>query len=240
MTVYSASFLFVTHCIYAASIPITNSGFEVDYIYPNTPNNSYWYYNDPPTGWSVYDSRGEWRHIITVSEWRGIHNPTGGTTYNDPIYGDHAPEGNCAVWLYVGSASSEGDGAWGLYQTLTGYTLTADVTYQLTTLVANPSDNCWDTSSDGYDCTDTDLTGGSGFPGYQLQLIAGDTVVAQDDNSLTIPEAEWRLSTVVFTPSPSNAQLGQTLGVRILNKNHLMNGGLEVDFDAITLTTTIP
>eukprot|EP01083_Nonionella_stella_P265783 899899_1 len=215
-------FLFMICYLHGASIPITNSGFEGDN--PNAPNNSYWYLDTPPIGWSVYEPSGD----IYYPEDTGIINPTGGDAFNDPTYGDSAPEGNCAGYINAGG---------GLYQTLTGYTLTEDVTYQLTAFVGNPTDNCFDTSTNGNNiCTSTN--GPVGFPGYDLQLLAGDTVVAEDANTLSIPVAEWRLSTVRFTPSHSHAQLGQTLGVRLLHPNDKTGG--EIEWDDIQLNTLTP
>eukprot|EP01084_Bolivina_argentea_P240760 404347_1 len=134
-------FIFMMYYVHGASIPITNSGFEGDN--PNAPDNSYWYLDTPPIGWSYWSDGLEY-----YEEYVGITNPTGGDSFNDPTYGDTAPEGNCVGFTDI-VTSTEGDGPWGLYQTLTGYTLTADVTYQLTAFVGNSADNCYDTSTDG-------------------------------------------------------------------------------------------
>eukprot|EP01083_Nonionella_stella_P302487 1043113_1 len=228
----SLALLFATHCLDGVSIPITNAGFEVDN--PTLSANS-WEFHDPaPSGWTVYESGAD-----IYDESSGIQNPTGGDTYNDATYGDSAPEGICTTYIAV-ATHSEGDGELGLEQTLTGYTLTADVTYQLTAKVGNPTDNCFDSVPSGNKCTGNNLA--DGFPGYKLQLLAGGVVVDEDDDTMpTLAEATWGLSTVTFTPGPSHPQLSQTLGVRLLHKNDISsNGGLEIEFDDIQLNTVVP
>eukprot|EP01084_Bolivina_argentea_P181674 313738_1 len=228
----SLALLFATHCLDGVSIPITNAGFEVDN--PTLSANS-WEFHDPaPSGWTVYESGAD-----IYDESSGIQNPTGGDTYNDATYGDSAPEGICTAYIAV-ATHSEGDGEFGLEQTLTGYTLTADVTYQLTAKVGNPTDNCFDSVPSGNKCTGNNLA--DGFPGYKLQLLAGGVVVDEDDDTMpTLAEATWGLSTVTFTPGPSHPQLSQTLGVRLLHKNEISsNGGFEIEFDDIQLNTVVP
>ena len=80
-----------------------------------------------------------------------------------------------------------------------------------------------------------------GFPGYRIDVLAGGNVVASDDNSIgaTIPEGEFRQARFYFDTGPAPAQLGQPLGIRLVN---LKAPGtptvpnIEVDFDEVFLT----
>ena len=48
-----------------------------------------------------------------------------------------------------------------------------------------------------------------------------------------IPEGEFRLATLTFDTGATPAQLGQALGIRLVNLNQ---PGIEVDFDAVALS----
>ena len=83
------------------------------------------------------------------------------------------------------------------------------------------------------------------FPGYRVDLRAGGVVIAQDSNSLVIAEAEWATSTVSIVVGAMHSQLGQNLGIRLVNLNIIPDGftqatspDLEVDFDNVALSTT--
>ena len=75
----------------------------------------------------------------------------------------------------------------------------------------------------------------TGFPGYSIQLFAGGTVLAQDNNTLAPAEGTFALSTVQFTSGGADAGFGQALTIRLLNLN-LPNSGIEVNFDDVQLT----
>jgi hypothetical protein len=70
--------------------------------------------------------------------------------------------------------------------------------------------------------------------------------VASDTNSIaaTIPEGEFRRATLIFDTGTTNAELGQALGVRLVNLK--MPGttnapNIEVDFDEVRLSAgTVP
>lgn len=84
----------------------------------------------------------------------------------------------------------------------------------------------------------------SGFPGYRVELLAGGEMIAQDNNSLagTIPDGEFATSTIEFTTGDDHDQLGETLGIRLVNLNQIdpahPGSDLEVDFDDIRLDAT--
>eukprot|EP01083_Nonionella_stella_P145390 455475_1 len=215
--------IFIT-TIHATSIPITNAGFESDR--PNCTANTYWFNNGRVIGWTLYDPH----NIITRDYNVGIANPQDGDAMNDPIYGSSPPEGNAVSWIVP--SDDEGDGECGIQQTLSA-TLTPDTIYTLTAKVGNPGNNCWDDSMYGYACL-TCL----GWTGYIMQLLAGNEILAQDDNSIYVDDYHWATITVQFITSSSHAQLGNALQIRLLQKNHEKTGGLLLFFDDVRLSAS--
>jgi hypothetical protein len=66
-------------------------------------------------------------------------------------------------------------------------------------------------------------------------------VVAEDVDTVLPAERQWMTATVRFTPDGLHPQLGQTLGVRLVNRNQPdVPGvtGIEVDFDRVRLNVT--
>lgn len=72
--------------------------------------------------------------------------------------------------------------------------------------------------------------------GYRVQLLAGDTVIAEDDNSQVVPAGDFVTSTVEYDYDPIlHAQLiNEPLKIRLLNKG-LTNNENEVAFDDVKL-----
>ena len=209
----------------AQAIAITNAGFE------NTTglNEVNEFFFGQPVGWNFYDpsaivlNNGNGPGIFT-----GTLQPNGVDFFNTT-----APEGDLVGILFgFGTdAASAGVGEYGIEQTL-GAVLEANTAYELTVEVGNI------TSGTGRNGDVFDL---SGFPGYRVELLAGGVVIAQDDNSLVIPEAVFALSTVSFITGGAHAQLGQNLGIRLVNLN--VAGAttavdIEVDFDDVQLNAT--
>ncbi|MEL6108709.1 MAG: PEP-CTERM sorting domain-containing protein, partial [Planctomycetota bacterium] len=129
----------------------------------------------------------------------------------------------------------EGDGEYGFEQTLDA-TLQADRDYRLTVEVGN--------IASGF-ATNGSFFNLDEFPGYRIDLMAGGEVIATDQDSLTIGEGEFALSTIDFRASADHALLGQSLGIRVVNLNEIPAGfsqatspDLEVDFDDIRLSVT--
>lgn len=202
----------------ADTIAIANSGFE------DTTGQSV--FNEftfgIPAGWEIYDpmdihpSTG-----LTV----GTLTPNGTDFFNSV-----APEGTRVAIMY--NTSRLGEGEYGLQQTLTDV-LEANRDYTLTVEVGNIASGVA-TNGVFFDLDE--------FPGYRVELLAGGTVIAQDENLLTIPEAEWATSTVSFSTGASHALEGQALGIRLVNLNVIPAGftaatspDLEVDFDQVAL-----
>ena len=58
------------------------------------------------------------------------------------------------------------------------------------------------------------------FSGYRIQLLAGDTVIAEDNNTLHPDWYEWATSTVEYTYDPLNfddSLVGELLGIQLIN-----------------------
>lgn len=131
-----------------------------------------------------------------------------------------------------------GGGPYGLQQTL-GATLRANTIYTLKVDVGNIASGN-DGGGTAYNL--------NGFPGYRVELLAGGTVLKQDDNALaaTLAEGTFAVSIVTFTTGAATAELNQPLGTRLVNLNVVDAGApaadLEVDFDNVRLdaVTTVP
>ena len=77
-----------------------------------------------------------------------------------------------------------------------------------------------------------------GFPGYRVQLLANGTVLAEDDNSLTVTEDSFVTSTVNYVYESADAALvGQALEIRLLSKGLIASS--EVNFDDVQLTVSL-
>lgn len=114
----------------------------------------------------------------------------------------------------------------GLSQVLTTM-FAANTDYTLTVEVGNSWDYWWS--------------------GYKVQLLAGGTVLAEDDNTLWPDYRKWVTSTVAYTYDSAHAGLvGQPLEIRLLNKGIDMDAPdgakadgssiVGVEFDNVVLT----
>lgn len=200
------------------AITIANPGFEDDFVDPGcfpvfTPN-----------AWTAYDPNG----LLGGGDFVGVVNPTG-----TPFFIMGAPEGSNAALTFLSKQFESGPV--GLTQVLADV-LQPNTRYTLTVHVGNIASGTGLPPCDVFGFFDLD-----GFPGYQVQLLAGGVVLAEDDNSLagSIPEAEFRLSTVQAVIGDAHPQLGQPLEVRLINLNMIdtpADPGIEVDFDDVQLT----
>lgn len=178
-----------------------------------------------PTDWNIYDPMG-----ITGNPdlFLGTLEPNGTDFFNAT-----APEGVKVAILFnrVGVPTEE----YGLVQSLTD-TLMANTRYELRVQVGNIASGT-DENLNFYNL--------DGFSGYRVELLAGGVVVAQDNNSLTIPEGEFAESVVTLDVGAGHAQLGQLLGIRLVHINEVPAGmedvtdlDREVDFDDVRLDAT--
>lgn len=223
-----------------ASVTIVNPGFEDGYFGGNLPPQ----YNGvvpanafpvgpAPNGWVRYDELGT---AFPTGGSVGVLNP--GMEADNPMFTNFpagAPEGNNVALVYYNG--DQGGGAFGIFQQ-SNETLAASTVYTLTVEVgdiASGQSIIEPFAGFGY----FDLRG---FPGYRVQLLAGDTVIAEDNNTLTpadgLDDGLFTTSTVQYTSGAAPAELGQALGIRLINLNNPdISGvsGLEVDFDDVRL-----
>ena len=71
----------------------------------------------------------------------------------------------------------------------------------------------------------------SGFVGYNIELLAGNTVIASN-NSITPAPGTFSLVNVHYTSSDNDPLIGQSLGIR------LSSFGIQTNFDNVTLEAT--
>jgi Ca2+-binding RTX toxin-like protein len=160
----------------------------------------------PPPGWSLYDPNGLVPVVTTNdSSAVGVFNPDKTSYYNE------ATDGQNVADLFV--VAQPGSGPVGLSQTLSEV-LTADTRYSFLVDVGNPADI-------------------AGFPGYEVELLAGNTVVAKDNNSLQIAEGTFSTAKVDFTVGKDNPLLGQNLTLRLVNLNQAPGTYLNFDTSAL-------
>lgn len=198
-------------------VPIVNAGFE-----DTTGQSSFNEFTfGVPVGWQAHDPNS----IAGPGVFWGTLEPNGTDFFNST-----APEGDLVTILF--NSQREGDGEYGLEQTL-GATLQANTSYVLSVEVGN--------IASGF-ATDGTFYNLDEFPGYRIELLAGGVVLSTDLNSLTIAEGEFATSTIQFSTGTSHAQLGQNLGIRLVNLNVIPDGftqatspDLEVDFDNVVL-----
>ena len=195
----------------AASINIANSGFENPDIAGVEPivGDEVFTFETPPQ-WQLYDPS----NLIPANpnletSYPGVWNPS------SAFYPEEAPEGENIGAIFLNQ--TPGSGVVGLSQTLSN-TLEANTQYTLQVAVGNPGSDFF-----------------AGFPGYAVQLLAGDTVIAEDNNDLDIVEGSFSTSTIVYNTSANEPNLEQPLQIRLVNT--LENNGLEVNFDDVELST---
>lgn len=168
-------------------------------------------FEDPPYGDDDYD--------FVHPGWDAYDPDETGSGFgiwNPPVANyPKIPEGLNVGWV----EAFEIDTPVGLSQTLTA-TLQPATTYVLTVGVG-------DAFPAGYE-------GLEGFGGYRVELLAGDKVLAADDNTLTIQEGTFATSTVTYTTCFDDPEIGMSITIRLLNLN-LEAAVREIDFDNVEL-----
>lgn len=153
--------------------------------------------------------------VTGVPDWSAFDGGAGGVI--NPSADDFpalAPEGTNVAYVFNSVAGKEN----GISQTLSAL-LQEDATYTLTVEVGDPLFF-------------------NNFPGYRIQLLAGGSVLAEDDNTLTITPGEFATSTAVYAYEAADAALlGQPLEIRLLTKGLAI--GTEVNFDDVQLAVTL-
>lgn len=187
-----------------------------------------------PSGWTLFDPQGivdQGRNAV------GVLNPAQTTFYSQPV-----PDGSNVALIYLEqrAGTAIAGNAVGLSQVL-GASLQAQTRYRLTVDIGNIASGTGLGAFAAFGAADL-----SGFPGYRLELLAGNTLLASDNNTLggLIPDGEFRRSTVTFQSGSLNPELGQALMIRLINLNLADTGterGREVNFDnVVVLATPVP
>ncbi|MFO1327851.1 MAG: PEP-CTERM sorting domain-containing protein [Rubrivivax sp.] len=215
-----AAALLFTWPALAAPVPIVNPGFEADVV----PAGAFVVLQ--PAGWTAYDPGGL---IDQADNALGVISPLPGVEF----FPGGTPQGLQAAIVYLGGALS---GPAGLQQTLAA-TLQAHTTYTLQVAVGNIASGTSLPGSSGGAGVFYDL---SGFPGYRIELLAGATLLAADDNSIgaLVPEGQFRTATLQFDSGDGGGLVGQPLTVRLINLDQKPPAevvGIEVDFDDVRL-----
>jgi hapalindole H/12-epi-hapalindole U/12-epi-fischerindole U synthase len=207
-----------------APVAVTNPSFEAD------PAGAGTFPALVPQGWTLFDPAAI---VEQVSDAVGVVNSDDGA----PFFPGGVPDGSNAALIFL--SGDVGGGEVGLQQTLAA-TLAADTTYTLTVQVGNIASGTGFPPFDVYGFFDLD-----GFPGYRVELFAGETVIASDDDSLapTLAEGTFAASVVSVTIPAGHPQIGAPLRIRLTNKNlpgTPQEPGIEVDFDAVSLDAPEP
>jgi hapalindole H/12-epi-hapalindole U/12-epi-fischerindole U synthase len=186
----------------AVDVPVLNFSFENPGTAPNTFTGGM---NFGPANWQVYNTGN-----TDGDRYFGVWNPTGTTSYLDPIHGSNIG----VVFLQNTTNIAEA----GLRQTL-GITLQPNTAYTLTVDVGN-----FAPQPGPFEFT--------GFPGYRVDLLAGNTLLASDNNTLAPGEGRFLTTNVVFDAPANHAALGQSVVIRLVNLN---GPGTEVNFDNVRM-----
>lgn len=215
----------------ALSLPVVNAGFE-DISGSVSVFNEFSF--GAFAGWEIYDNPAG---LIG----NGAGNPYFvGTLQPSPdpensgsfvFFDNGAPEGN-RVAIAFNRSGTDGQGEYGLQQTLAGVPLGPNRRYRLQVEVGNIASGVAE-SGENFNL--------DGFPGYRVELLAGGQPIAADSNTLAgiIPEGEFLTSSISLVTNSVSAGLGLDLGIRLVNLNELdplsPNADLEVDFDDVRL-----
>jgi hypothetical protein len=218
---------------YAAPVTILNHGFEEPYLGGNLPQEylgdvpaTAFPVGDAPSGWSPYG-------VVGFPAYIGVLNP--GVMAEEPLatgFPDGAPEGDNVVLTFFDG--HQGGAEFGVQQTLSA-TLQLRTRYTLAVEVGNIASGISAVqpyASFGF----FDLRG---FPGYRIDLLAGTTVIASDNDSLLPDEGEFLTSTFDVVIGNGHDDEGEPLTIRLVNLNDQdINDpviDLEVDFDNVRL-----
>ena len=216
----------------AEMLLVANSGFEDLYFGSNLPESfggdvppTAFPAGPAPAGWDAFGAVGGGASIGVLSPGTAISD--NGTNF--PL---GAPEGDNVALLFFDQF--DGGPEFGIEQTLSA-TLQANTVYTLSVGVGNIASGVSSVEPfQGFGFFDL-----RGFPGYRIDLLAGDTVIAQDDDTLSPGEGVFETSVIQAVVGDTHPQLGLNLTIRLVNLNEQdVNESvvdLEVDFDHVRL-----
>ena len=205
----------------AATISLENPGFETPEQVNSVVPGAGFFDFETPSGWNLYDPNG------LIPENASLDTSfTGGWKPSEAFF-PVIPEGDQIGSIFL---VPPGSGEVGFAQN-TDTTIQANTTYTLSAAILN---------------TPASLDVGifEGFPGYRLELLAGNDVIATDNNTVTVDEGGFATATVSYTSSNDDPYLGDLLGIRLINPNLNNESGLdggngvEVNFDDVRLSAT--
>eukprot|EP01083_Nonionella_stella_P024028 66474_1 len=169
--------------------------------------------------WGIED----WTSYNVLTTYVGVRNFVNSTMSNQ--YHDNLPpEGIQQGWL---SQAFHDKTEFGIYQTL-AETISPNTNYSL---------KIWIGNAEGV----SGLINNNGFGGYRIQLKANDIVLAEDDNSVTVPPYEWREITLNAQFNDTNPHIGKQLEIRVIHKSMGALRGIRtyaITFDDVRLTAT--
>lgn len=223
----------LTQPAFGVALTVNNAGFEGQALAPQDAT------GNSITGWSLHDPLNG---VTTGFQW-GALNPSGagGNTFgvNTGYISNSAAEGSNVAYLFC-CADNSNNAEFAIEQTLSA-TFTANTQYNLSVEVGN---------QDRY--SDFEALAGQrldGFPGYRVELLAGNTVIGVDNDSVAIADGGFGTSNVSVTFAEGDPALsalsGQNLRIRLWNlgadpgndPNDGEADGFEVDFDDVAINT---
>ena len=195
------------------SIAIANHSFEAPPTGPGT-----FLTRAAPPSWRTYGGNS----IDFGGRAIGVLNPATTTLYADPV-----PHGsNVGVTFLLDNPNNQAFFAGieaGMEQVL-AETLQLQTDYTLTVEVGNIANDQRAPYQFG------------GFPGYRIDLLAGGSRIAFDNNTVAPGEGRFLTSTVRVAIGAMHPQAGQALVVRLVNLNAA--AGIEVNFDDVRLVAS--
>lgn len=213
------------------NVDVVNPSFED--ITGEDPFNEFTF--GPLPGWDLYDPAGITNGGAGSSFFIGTLTP--GEVASQPGTIQNFPGGVTdgeRVAIAFNFAGTGDAGEYGIQQTLAS-TLRSDTLYTLSVDIGNIATGIAQSGQ---------TFSLDGNPGYRVDLLAGDTVIASDNSTLTgaIAEGEFGTSVVTFQAEADYEHLGQTLSIRLVNLNETAlvptGNDLEIDFDNVRLTAT--
>lgn len=199
----------------AEPLSVVNPSFEADVAPPNG------FALVVPTGWTLHDPG----MIVDQSlDAVGSLNTTGGM-----FFPDGATDGQQVALIYL--AGDVGEGEVGISQTLPHLAL-AGRRYTLRVDVGDIDSGFGPPGNTFYNL--------EGFPGYRIDLFAGNVLLARDNDELNglIPEGEFLTSELTVDVRAGDPGVGQPLRIMLVNLNRPGTAaapGIEVDFDHVRL-----
>lgn len=204
---------------FAAPLTVTNPSFED--ITNETAYNEFTFGNF--NGWQYFGPNTTSGELDADGFFIGTLDPTPGTWFTT---GATDGERVAIAFLFFNQRLS---GEFGLTQTLT-HNLAPNTTYTLEVDIGNIA------SGIALDNTPYNL---SGFPGYRIDLLAGNTLLTSDLNTLSPADGQWATSTLTYTTG-NLVDPNQALQIRLVNLNNIdpnhPTADIEVDFDNVRLS----